>query len=179
MKQLLTGIAFLLICTFTNAQNLTPDQSHTRLNSIQFEIGGQAGYYSLNYERVLTNAPKFKLAGQVGFAYYPRWTGIAEYWIPVSFNGIFPLKNGYSFETGLGYSFTHEKLWEIPGYVPEANWGGFITSQVGFRYQKPNTHLLIRAGGILFLSHSHKNSFVVDGGWEVHMLPGVALGYSF
>lgn len=179
MRSLFTVLALTLFVTAACAQSSnTEEPVFTRLNSVQLEAGGHAGYYSLNYERILTNAPKFKTSVQAGFAYYPAWTGLIEFWIPVALNGIYSIGNGYHVELGLGHSFTNEKLYYT--LQSERIWGGFLTSRVGVRYQLPNSRLLARAGGVLFLSYpSSPQQRVVDVGYEFHLLPGVALGYCF
>lgn len=179
MKTLFTVLALALFVNAASAQTeTTQSQTNTRLNSVQLEAGGHAGYYSLNYERILTNATKFKTSVQVGFAYYPAWTGLIEFWIPVALNGIYAIGNGYHLELGFGHSFTNEKL----NYIlqSERTWSGFFTSRLGVRYQLPNSQLLARAGGVMFLSYpSYPQQRVVDNGYEFHLLPGLALGYSF
>lgn len=179
MRQVCITLAVLFLSFPAISQNNLPsDQCLSRLNSVQLEAGGHAGYYSLNYERILTNAPKFKTSVQAGFAYYPAWTGLIEFWIPVALNGIYSIGNGYHLELGFGHSFTNEKLYYT--LQSERTWGGFLTSRVGVRYQLPNSRLLARAGGVLFLSYpSSPQQRVVDGGYAFHVLPGVALGYSF
>lgn len=87
MKLLLTAfiIAFQAVSTFSQIPGNTP-QSFQHKNSFQAELFGHGLFYSLNYERVIVNGPRFKTTGQAGASYYPPQAGIITVWMPVMIN---------------------------------------------------------------------------------------------
>lgn len=139
-------------------------------NSVQAELFGHGLLYSLNYERVIFNGQKFKTTGQLGFSYYPPKTGFIDIWIPLVINEIFSF-NKHHIELGLGHVFTNEAVRYFDYSVLERQWGGFLTARLGYRYQKHNGRLIVRAGFTPFFEYRDLIDFYPSG--------GLALGYSF
>jgi hypothetical protein len=176
-RHILLAVLILMVCS-THAQDTN---KFVKLNSVQLELGGHGLVYSLNYERILLNYNRFKLAGQVGFSYYPPFTGFIDYWIPISINGMFSIRN-HHIELGSGFIINRVSSRDFYNNAIDWDWEGFLSARIGYRYQKPDGHFLFRAGftpvlEINFLSKLKPvNSGFISG---FHPLPAVAFGYSF
>ena len=55
-------------------------------NSLQFELGGYGGIYSVAYERIIFNKVNYKTTTQIVFSYYPPKTDLIAIFIPIVFN---------------------------------------------------------------------------------------------
>lgn len=182
MKHLLTAIIFSLLLGpgFSQADE-APQLKFSNLNSVQLELGGHGGFYSLNYERILTNGAKFKTLVQVGVSYYPPFTNVISLWLPVSLNGLYSLNKDFHLEAGVGHSFTHDNPTDgasLDNWSYTSPWGGFFTGRLGVRFQKPAVRFLLRAGAVALLEYN-ANPNVTATGQELHWLPGVGVGYCF
>ena len=138
-------------------------------NSVQLELFGHGLFYSLNYERVVLNRSLFKTTAQVGISYYPPKTGIMELWIPVLVNELISFK-AHNLELGGGYIFTNEPVL-FPESAHHRSWGGFLTGRVGYRYQKPNGHLILKAAFTPIFEYRGNDWFHPSG--------GLSVGYAF
>lgn len=170
MKHILTiTLAFLPVIVFS--QNIEQDEfTFDHKNSVQIELFGHGLFYSLNYERIILNKSRFKTAAQVGMSYYPPKTGLIELWIPVAVNEILSFDK-HHFEMGLGYVFTNESETVMVNGELKERIGGFITGRIGYRYQKPQGRILLRAGFTPFLEYQSTSEFHPSG--------GLAIGYNF
>jgi hypothetical protein len=138
----------------------------SKRNALYIEVGGNAGYYSLNYDIIFFQKGNFKLDWRNGFSLLPIIN--LPIFIPLEINTLFG-KSKHHFECGLGYTpvlflgETNEKYSDI------------ILFRVGYRYQKPNGGLLLRIGFTPGISNvdinSDKYSF---GPWF-----GISIGKSF
>jgi hypothetical protein len=176
-RHILLAVMILLACS-TYAQDTS---RFVKLNSVQLELGGHGLMYSLNYERILMNADRFKIAGQVGFSYYPPFTGVIDYWIPVGINGLYSIRN-HHIEFGAGVIINRISTRDANNIAIDWDWEGFLSARLGYRYQKPNGRFIFRAGftpvmetNILTKSKYIDSGFITD----FHPLPGVSFGYSF
>jgi len=133
------------------SQSPAYNQPFGHKNSIQAELFGHGLFYSLNFERVILNGPRFKTTGQAGASYYPPETGVITVWMPLMINELFSL-GSHHLEAGLGYVFTWERLPEPFGEF-NSPWGGFFGGRLGYRYQKPSGRLVVRVGFTPFLEH--------------------------
>jgi len=144
MKKIITLLIFLNYL-FNPAQSQETEKSHknfSNLNSVQFEIMGGGGFYSLNYERIIFNGQNFKTTGQIGLSFYPRFIVSYEtFIIPISLNEIISFNKNH-IEFGLGGSIINEDLFR----KNERSWGYLLTGRLGYRYQKPEGKFLFRAG---------------------------------
>jgi hypothetical protein len=139
-------------------------------NSVQLELGGHGLIYSLNYERILMNAPRFKTAVQAGFAYYPPKADIIDIWIPVLVNGILSF-NEHHIEIGIGHVFTVESTRNLEN--PPTSWElhGFLTGRLGYRLQKQGSHFIMRAAFTPLINLENETEF--------HPTGGLSFGYAF
>ncbi len=107
------------------------------------ELGGNAGLYSINVDRIYFYRPNLKISGRVGFAinmnsiYY-------EPIIVVENNFIF-LKNPHHLELGLGGTL-QRRYNEKPNQPDIYNWENILFSvwRFGYRYQKQDDGLFFR-----------------------------------
>lgn len=142
-------------------------------NSLQLELVGPTVFYSLNYERILINGGRFKTAAQLGISYYPPKMGMRDIWFPMGINEIISFGN-HHIEAGIGYMPIREAYRDPDLQVREWFWSHMVTGRIGYRYQKPNGHLILRAAFTPVLEID-----ILGHGDEFHPLGGVSVGYSF
>ena len=178
MKNLLLFIILSAYGTLLFSQETKiQEEKFNHLNSIQLEMGGHGLFYSLSYERIILNGNKFKTAGQFGLSYYPSNTGIRDLWLPFVVNEIFSFRN-HHIETGLGIIGIREAKRDMENNPEEWFWSKILTARLGYRYQKPHSRYLFRAGFTPFLE-------LLDDGitntlhTEFHPSAGIAFGYAF
>ena len=172
MKKHLTVFIILLLAFTAYSQEHT-NQSFQNKNSFQVDLGGHGLFYSLNYERILLNGERFKTASQVGISYYPPKVGMLDIWIPIGINELFSFGN-HHLEAGIGYMPIREATRDPDLQVREWFWSHMMTGRIGYRYQKPGGHLILRAAFTPVLEVDP----LVHGG-EFHPLGGISVGYSF
>ncbi len=149
-----------------------PNEGFARKNAIHLEIGGHGLAYSLNYERMLLNGERFKTSIQAGFAWYPRFTGIRQTWIPVMAQQTFTLpRNSHPLEVGLGLTFTYDALVldNMALLIPQWNYLG--SARLGYRFQPPQSRWAFRAG--------FTPQFEFNNPLEVYPLPAISIGRTF
>ncbi len=169
MKQLVIIIFVLSNACYSYGQKDSLKTKFIYKNSAQVELGGHGLVYSLNYERILVNGQRFKTTGQVGFAYYPASNEsdpckycVRNSRIPIVINEIFSFSK-HHIELGVGYVFIR-----MPPGAYSVGSGGYFTGRLGYRYQKPNGHLIIRIG----FTPIFRN-------YNFYPIGGLAIGYSF
>lgn len=113
-------------------------------NAIYLELGGNAGYGSLNYERMILSKNKFQLSVRAGLStlkmvdYRDKFN--PDIIIPVALNVTYG--NNHKIETGIGSTYTN--MVNVGGNLsPERTSVLNGNLHLGYRYQKSN-------GGILF-----------------------------
>jgi hypothetical protein len=146
-----------------------PSSRFDRLNSVQVELFGHGLFYSINYERILLNGPRFKTAIQAGLAYYPPKTSIKDLWLPVVVNQLYSFHK-HHIELGFGYIFINEAYRDLDNEIKSRHWTGFLTGRIGYRYQKPQGRFLLRAGFTPIMEYSPYRDF--------HPVGGLAIGYT-
>jgi len=168
-----TRLLFFLLAAFASsafAQSAkTQNNKLTRRNSVQLELFGHGMLYSLNYEYVLINRNRLKTTAQVGFSYYPPSTGYRPIWIPIGINELISFGK-HHIEIGIGQVIITEMGHDIYGDA-RREWEGLFSGRVGYRYQKPNGRLIIRAGFTPLYEYLDGHAFHPSG--------GLAVGYSF
>jgi hypothetical protein len=166
-------LSLLLFALVNSSIQANDSLRFTYKNSVQFELGGNGGFYSFNYERIILNGKRFKTSGRVGVAYYPPSSGIIDLWIPVLINEIYSFGK-HHIELGLGYAFTYSATRDAENNPSNWEWEGFYTGRLGYRYQKPNGRLILRAAFTAFLEGPPPFIY-----YNFHASGGVALGYAF
>lgn len=168
MKKLFALILLLGMAMLVHGQNSTA-KPFLYKNSFQLELAGPTVFYSLNYERILLNRSQYRTAVQAGISYYPPTTGMRDLWIPLGITEIYSMGN-HHLEGGIGYMPVREAVRDPDNQATEWFWSHLATGRIGYRYQKPNEHLIIRA--------AFTPVYELDGA-EFHPLGGLSLGYAF
>lgn len=139
------------------------------------ELGGNAGLYSLNIDRIYYYREQFKLSARLGFA--PHFNGIYIEQIYVLENNVILFKNPHHLELGLGANL-QRRYNERPNEIDNYFWETLIfgTGRLGYRYQKQDDGFFLRAAVTpVFMSNDalgfHGNYFQF---WA-----GVSAGVSF
>ena len=123
--------------------------------SFFLELGGTAGFYSVNTDIIFLYRPSYQLSGRLGFFF----TGYINS-IPLELCQSIGIGNNSFFETGIGI---------IPWIEKNSKYIGIVT-RIGYRYQDPNGGLFLRVGytPLLFPNSSAGNPI-----WF-----GLSLGYT-
>lgn len=165
-KLLLVALCFLVSLSDGKSQEVILSK-----NSIFFEILGNGGLYSINYERSL-NA---NLYGRIGFStflsvdFVGGKTGGRITTIPVLIT-YFSGKKKSHFELGGGILFGKDNADQVSGTIID------LTSFIGYRYQAPEKGILFRVGLTPFLSLNNKTNYPDNG---LFLSGGISLGYHF
>ncbi|MDF2447789.1 MAG: hypothetical protein K0R26_293 [Bacteroidota bacterium] len=108
------------------------------------ELGGNAGLYSLNIERIYHYREKIKLSVRIGFA--PHFNGIYIEQIYITENNFIFLKNPHHVEIGLGGTM-QRRFNELPGKPDRYVWENIVfgVGRAGYRYQKQDDGFFFRA----------------------------------
>ncbi len=172
MKKPVLLLSLLLTAFALNGQDETSTKFQYK-NSVQLELAGPAIFYSLNYERILANGNRFKTAVQAGISYYPPSTGMRDIWIPIGVNEIYTM-GSHHIEAGLGYMPVIEASRDENLEPRYWMWSNLLTARIGYRYQKPEGRLIIRAAFTPVLELESLSS-----GDSFHPLGGASVGYAF
>lgn len=165
-KFLLVAFCFLISLTNIKAQEVILSK-----NSIFFEILGNGGLFSINYERGFTS----NLYGRLGFSH---WTAKNSWGPGTKIMTTIPVLVTYftghkqsHFEIGGGFLFGKYK-----DYYGSNSTIVDLTSFVGYRYQSPGNGILLRIGLTPFLSLDNKANYPDKG---LDLSGGVSYGYHF
>lgn len=170
MKWTMSFGLFLIFMVESSGQN-NHDGRFSHPNSIQLDLGGHGLFYSLNYERIILNYPRWKTSAQVGIAYYPPATGILDVWMPVGANEMFSFGK-HHVEGGLGFVWVRESGRDLNNKPVHWFWSHFASGRLGYRYQKPDGRFLFRVAFTPLLD-------VDANSCEFHPLGGGTIGYAF
>lgn len=142
-------------------------------NIAVFELGGPGLFYSLNYERILINAPRFKTSLQVGGSFYPKSTGTINLWLPITLQEIYSINPRNSIEIGAGIVPIREYSEGLPGYFDEYwAWGDpFYTARLGYRRFSEDQKWITK--------FSFTPIFEIYDGILMHPTGALSLGYCF
>lgn len=144
-------------------------------NAMFIELAGNAGFFSLNYERLYLYREQVKLGARAGFA--PSFNGIYIEQIYLIENNFIFFRNPHHLELGVGATL-QRRYNERPGSTDVYFWENifFGVCRAGYRYQKQDDGFFLRAGLTpVVTSHdalgSHPSYFMLWG--------GVSVGLSF
>ena len=164
-----------------------------------FELMGNGGIYSFNYERFFVQ-DKINISGRIGFGLFSEGIVIKpavkkgmELTIPFGVNLVYPISGAHNAEFGLGATFYTHKVYELetsaaninsqpiqPGLVRKNDFWPNLS--LGYRYQKEsglyyrgffNAHLTRRVLADDANSHSQYSVVTFDP-WA-----GLSIGLSF
>ena len=179
MKHILTIVFVALTVSLYSQEVAKAEKQFLNKNSVQLELFGQGGFYSVNYERVLINQNRFKTTVLIGFSYYEKTNyhkiGVRShvekktniFLLPVTVNEILSF-NKHQIELGVGYLFKISEQSAIEEETESVK-THYITGRLGYRYQKPNGRLILRAG---FTPIYEKDQ-------EIYLWGGLSVGYAF
>ncbi len=142
-------------------------------NVINFEIGGNALVYSLNYDRVLLQTEYYKGTIRIGVGALPYPSSVKEnrtwIFVPIEYNNLFGPKNHF-LELSLGTTYTSS--------IQGAN--HWITGRIGYRLQNFDTGFFLRAGIVLiYVPYANPQAYNYEIQNVVLPLPSIAWGVSF
>lgn len=148
------------------------EQPITR-NVINFEIGGNALIYSLNYDRVLLQTEHYKGTIRIGLGMLPYPSSVKDnrtwIFVPIEYNNLFGPKNHF-LELSLGTTYTSS--------IQGAN--HWITGRIGYRLQNFDTGFFLRAGIVLiYVPYANPQAYNYEIQNVVLPLPSIAWGVSF
>lgn len=161
----------------SNSETLIPK------NSLYLEIGGNAGYYSFNYERIIYRKGVFDFGARVGIAILPHKIGSKTYWeslVPLELIGLLG-RSKHHLEIGLGYTQSYAAVAKpsttsIGFGFDNYDYGSAMFFRIGYRYQKPEGGLLFRIGLTPYIDFA-------NGGREektfVPIFAGISIGKNF
>lgn len=139
------------------------------------ELGGNAGLYSLNVDRIYYYKEKLKMSVRIGFA--PHFNGFYIEQIYVLENNFILFKNPHHLELGLGATL-QRRYNERPGFIDNYFWENIIFSiwRCGYRYQRRDDGLFLRAGLTPAIMSNNAEGFHPD---YFQFWAGVSVGMSF
>lgn len=163
MKNILVMIFFCF--TLVSFGQEKKSNSGIRKNAVYFELGGNGGLYSINYDRIVLSGKRthLSLRGGLSIAHF-------TYLVPIEINALFGKRNSF-FELGMGETLDLNKN-RAGGRLSFDHFLPFM--RFGYRLQKK-----INEGGFL-LRAGFTPTLILDEG-HLHPVPfaGVSLGYAF
>jgi len=150
-----------------------------KTNTLYAEIAGISGTpISIQYDRIINKKENYLVDVTMGFGYFQfskNWNPIIGFPISLNFaNGQF----NHHFEFGIGLTYNsgmpQQKIEDFPAESEKAFWA---TLRLGYKYQKPEGGLFIRAG-FTPLIKIKQYSVLAE---ETNFLPllGLGIGYTF
>ncbi len=136
MKNFIFVIVFLMI-----GHSSAYSQDKIAINTVFFELIGNGGIYSINYDRLMSNSTSVRL----GFSYVPSSNGIYSITFPIMLNDL-EGQNNSKLELGVGAMFFHVSQWWFPFLDANVSSGIFICGTIGYRYQKKEGGSFFRIG---------------------------------
>ncbi len=157
---------------------LKPPRDYTKdpaKNAGFIELGGNAGFYSLNFDRIYLYREKLKMSARLGFSPEPHGFYFEQVYLVE--NNIILFSNPHHLEIGIGATMQrryNERPHEPDNYFWENIWFGIF--RTGYRFQKQDDGFFFRAGLTPAIMSkdaegSHPNYFSF---WA-----GVSIGMSF
>ncbi len=155
-------------------------QEQLRRNSIFLEVGGNGGFYSLNYDRMLLEAEYWRLAGRAGVMYYSTVSGGREEgrssWlaVPLEVSWLHGRKSHF-LELGLGVTPLYQKYPQEGSVAPESELRLLPVGRLGYRYQQREGGMFYKAGFTPMAQFSKERNL-----GHSTLLPwfGLAVGYT-
>lgn len=139
------------------------------------ELGGNAGLYSLNYDRIYFYKEKLKISARVGFSPQPHgWQFEQVYLLE---NNFILFSNPHHLEIGLGATMQrryNERPNEPDNYFWENIW--FSIWRCGYRYQKQDDGFFFKAGLTPAIMSKDAEGFHPD---YFRFWLGIGIGMSF
>jgi len=137
-------------------------------NSMYFELFGNGGLYSINYDRLFSE----NFGGRIGFSHISNLEFIFSSVdnitiIPITLNYL--TSSDHKFELGAGIAVVNISGGEIFGFKADKGASGVVgTGTIGYRYQPDSGGFLFRIGLTPFFA---QDGFQISG--------GISLGAAF
>ncbi|MCX2740232.1 hypothetical protein [Pontibacter anaerobius] len=155
-------------------------QAEGKRNSFFLELGGNGGFYSLNYDRILMASGGWSLAGRMGAMYYGTDSGGMEagrsVWLaaPLEVSWLRGRRN-HRLELGLGVTPLYQEYPE-EGSSQEKELRLLPVGRVGYRFQRAEGGMFYKAGFTPMAQFNHEEASLGRGVF----LPwfGLAVGYT-
>jgi hypothetical protein len=167
----------LLMSIITISGYSQNEHKFSHRNSFHLELGGTAGYYSVNYERNLINLSRFKTSGQLGFGYLPG--ECCDLRIPAGIIEQISFTN-HHIEIGIGYMSVRELTRDDMGALNRI-WTDILTGRIGYRFQKPDGRLILKIGFTPLLQRERPGlNYNPNAPFKVFApMGGVSVGYAW
>jgi hypothetical protein len=172
--------AFLLLAaTASFAQQ--PTGKSVQRNTFFLELGGNAMYYSLNYDRILLSRDKWKLSGRVGAMYQPLFQVSNRQMVGVPLEiSYLRGRNKHFLEIGLGVTATYDTYPLSDMRIRDLAMMG--VARVGYRHQKPEGGLFYKVGftpmaGLVYDLRYRNRGTNLNSAFA-YPLVGLAVGYT-
>lgn len=139
------------------------------------ELGGNAGLYSLNIDRIYYYKDKLKISVRVGFA--PHFNSVYIEQIYLIENNFMLFKNPHHLELGLGATM-QRRYNERPNEPDNYFWENILfgVARCGYRYQKQDDGFFVRAGLTPIFMSNDAEGFHPE---YFQFWAGVSVGVSF
>jgi len=161
MKTTLISILLSVSCLVFGQDEKSKNEQKIRKNAFYFELGGNGGLYSINYDRIVLSGEKSYLSLRGGFAKYPEVGFIENSFVfPFETNFIFGKHNNF-FEFGVGQSIV------IQSGSHFNDFDSYLTLRLGYRYIS-ETGLTVRFGFVPILNDYDSMIWI-----------GLGIGYAF
>lgn len=181
---------FLLVLTLgLDGNTQTESEALSAKNAVYIEVGGNAGWYSLNYGRIFYQKGMLKLSGSAGFSMWRHNTSDQPYnisktiyWLPtlpLEISAFFG-KSKHHLEIGTGItpnlSVTVRRDPDFLRSSDKVYLNAFIPLRLGYRYQKPEGGFFFRVAytPVFELPILEGNNFLFNP-----IFAGISLGKSF
>jgi hypothetical protein len=183
LKPIMTSLFLVLMTTFYLQAQEKPAAPFSAKNALYLEAGGNAVYYSVNYERLFYQQAHFKIAARTGFSFIPRKITnetYSDFFFPFELIGLLG-KSSHHLELGVGvtpiiFPGTKINLTTAEHEYDTYKFDAIIPLRIGYRYQKPEGGFFFRFGYTPFLSLEEppfsRTSFIL-------LFGGLSVGKSF
>ena len=166
-----TSTLLLAFALPTYAQDATAPPA--RHNAAYFELFGNGGAFSINYERAVTPSLRLRV-GAASWTAQSFWSdaGTRFATFPLMLH-VIPGRGAHRFEAAIGVLPGHRTRQDIPessGFVS-------LTGLIGYRYEPPGRRVVFRAGVTPFYGFGDSATAYPDDGFMPSL--GVSFGARF
>lgn len=182
-RNFLTSCLFIFCFGLCGVGQNKKDSIPISKNTIYAEFFGNCIYGSINYDRIVFHKKRNKVSIRFGFLPYPKVTSLASATVEASY--IYGVK--HNVESSLGVIFIHglSRQGQTSYYEHHATGNIFLYPYIGYRFQKPEGGLFLRAGisARLNIGELYEYDYTKHGGGFLEINSsiwfGVGIGYSF
>jgi hypothetical protein len=153
-------------------------------NAVYLELLGNAGLFSLNYDRIIISSRnrKVNISGRIGYGHqYDKHDSLISVRIPLELNLILNYKSDSHFEMGFGYTpFINKPLYHQT-LTPDLINNYLLILRAGYRYQAFNYkgEKRIVPFGRAALEGFIYRDFSLNNNWQIRPFISLCLGFTF